>query len=196
LEEFFRRTANVPGFRPSDGCCRDAVGLVAALGVTQVVAGLLIGVSATDPLRFVVSAPLPGWSRVSRERHPGATRDQSRPDRRLARALSYRAVADCNSRLLSCSYPENQTFHANWPSGGPPFAPCRAPLQGVIVDQRLCRYGWDEPPLSAIAWRLIAQLHLGQLCAHDALAAIGCVSARLRAMSAEIDSLSLTTSSL
>ena len=61
-----------------------AIGLAAALMLTQVAAGLLFGVSATDPLTFVaISALLTGVASGS-QFHPGSPCHESGSDGRAA----------------------------------------------------------------------------------------------------------------
>lgn len=47
-------------------------------------------------------------------------------------------------------------------------------------------YGWDEPPLTALARRTVAQVYLGAVDADDAAAIIDGLIRRLRAASAEL----------
>lgn len=44
-------------------------------------------------------------------------------------------------------------------------------------------YGWDEPPLAALAWRAIAQAHLGGLHAGRVVATIREITAQLKLVS-------------
>lgn len=45
--------------------------------------------------------------------------------------------------------------------------------------RRAC-YGWDEPPLAALAWRAIAQAELGGLDAGRVIATIREITAQLK----------------
>ena len=67
-----------------------AIGLVAAFVLTRVMASLLFGVSATDPVTFVsISLVLMSVAMLG-QLHPGATCHEGRSDGRVARAMNLR----------------------------------------------------------------------------------------------------------